>query len=85
MGGGGAYSSIAVNINDLYISYYDDYDEELKFVKSTNGGSTWATMIVDNDCWGDTSITVDGDNVYVSYHANGKLKFAKSGDKGETW
>ena len=40
-GDAGKYNSIAVDGSNIYISYLDYYNGDLKFVKSTDGGKTW--------------------------------------------
>ncbi|MFC3193407.1 hypothetical protein ACFODZ_04020 [Marinicella sediminis] len=61
---------------------------------STDGGATWATMIeIDGDNQNDKEfIHVDRsptsphkDNVYITYHKNNVMQFARSTDFGETW
>jgi glucose uptake protein GlcU len=88
----GSYSSLVVDGDNLYISYYDATNGDLKFAKSTDGGATWPLGNFETiDSVGDvgwyTSIAVNGTNVYISYldDTNGTLKFAKSTDGGYTW
>jgi len=90
----GSYTSIAVDGSNVYISYLDITNINLKFAKSEDGGASWLTSpaidpVVDetNNVGEYTSIAVDGSNVYISYRdfTNGNLKFAKSTDGGATW
>ncbi|MEZ5472321.1 MAG: hypothetical protein R3E90_11100 [Marinicella sp.] len=61
---------------------------------SDDGGQTWAPMItIDGDQQNDKEfIHVDRsptspfrDNVYITYHKNNQMRFARSTDHGETW
>ena len=90
----GAYTSIAADGNNVYISYYEGtaFNEALKFAKSINGGINWSTVItVDGGGSyrvGETSsIAVKGSNVYISYYnfENKSLRFARSIDGGANW
>jgi hypothetical protein len=88
----GLYTSIAVNGDNVYVSYFDSTNMDLKFARSTDGGATWsAGNIKAVDSAGDvgyfTSIKADGSNIYISYldGTNNELKIAKSTDSGATW
>lgn len=89
----GQYTSIATpdGGTTIYISHYDATNGDLRLSKSTNGGTSWASSVVDNTAGATvgqyTSIAVDGSNVYISYYdvTNGNLKIAKSLDGGATW
>jgi hypothetical protein len=88
----GEYTSIALNSSNVYISYFDDTNNDLKFTKSTDNGNTWEPgniKTVDSIGYiGDfISMAVDGLNIYISYHdfGNNDLKFIKSTDGGNTW
>jgi len=87
----GQYTSIAVDGSNVYISYYDQTNADLKFAKSINGGDSWlAGNIKTVDSTGFfgsyTSIAVNGSNVYISYYGGADgLKVAKSIDGGATW
>jgi hypothetical protein len=37
----GAFTSIAVSGSNVYISYWDGTNSDLKFAKSIDGGATW--------------------------------------------
>jgi hypothetical protein len=60
------------------------------FAKSTDGGSSWATSVVDSQgsFRGPSSIDApDASNVFISYKdsVNSDLRFAKSTDGGSSW
>jgi hypothetical protein len=88
----GKHTSLAVSGNEVYISYFDETNSDLKFAKSTDGGTTWPSgniKTVDSSgivgsC---TSLAVSGNEVYIGYldSTNYNLKFAKSTDGGATW
>src|SRR3989344_5391954 len=86
----GVYTSIAVSGSNIYISYRDNTNLNLKFAKSTDGGATWNTKTIDSlgNTGNYTSIAApDANNIYISYRdsTNGDLKFVKSNDGGATW
>src|SRR3989344_5116507 len=88
----GQYSSIEADGSNVYISYRDVTNTNLKFAKSTDGGATWPPAdikIVDapGNIGVYPSIAVSGSNIYISYrdNTNLNLKFAKSTDGGATW
>ncbi len=85
----GYYSSIAANGNSVYLAYYENSSEALRFSKSTDGGDTWGTqLMVDTGSMGSyPAIAVSGSYVYVSYYdaANGHIKVAASTDGGQNW
>src|SRR5206468_852907 len=73
---------------------------ELRVARTTDGGDTWAILVVDPDAIEeadtvDGSVSIDGDRastIYVAYHvrssglfADMKLKVARSTDDGTTW
>jgi hypothetical protein len=83
-------SSIVIESNNIYISYFDCTNGDLRFAKSTDGGATWQTLTIDagvNTSGTRTSIAADENNIYISYwdKTNCDLKFAKSTDYGNTW
>jgi hypothetical protein len=81
----GENTSIAVNGSNVYISYYDDANDDLKLAKSTDSGITWTTANLDVDISGEeSSIGVNDSNVYICYHTHG-LDISRSTDGGVTW
>jgi hypothetical protein len=90
-------TSLAVEENNVYISYYDAWYGDLKFAKSVDGGATWPkeniktvdragerTIVGEN-----TSLAVKGKTIYIGYwqevFGRNILMFAKSPDGGATW
>ncbi|TAL35946.1 MAG: exo-alpha-sialidase [Spirochaetes bacterium] len=85
VGSVGRESSIALNGNNVYLSYYDDTNYDLKFGKSIDSGVSWNKSVISTDCDRDkTAIRVNGSDVYICYKYS-TLKFAKSTDGGATW
>jgi hypothetical protein len=91
MSGIGSFSSLAVSGDDLHISYYNETDKDLVFIRSPDGGATWPDGRKSVDTTGDvgwfTSIGLSGSVVLISYYdsTNGNLKIARSIDGGVTW
>ena len=91
LGGGGSYTSLSTDASNNYLmSYYDSNYGDLKFAKSTDGGTTWTNSTVDSE--GNigtyTSITTDpSGNYLISYYdvGNQDLKVAKSTNGGVSW
>jgi hypothetical protein len=88
----GQYASIAVDGSNVFISYYDGTNGDLKFAKSSDGGATWPSGdIVTVDSSGNvgywTAIAASGSTVIISYLdvTNNDLKFARSTDGGASW
>jgi hypothetical protein len=88
----GDVTSIAISGSEVYISYYDTTNQDLKLARSSDGGVTWPAgdiQTVDSagDVGYDTSIALDGSKVYISYTdwTYGDLKLAQSTDEGATW
>jgi len=87
----GKYSSICVDGQNVYISYYDETNANLKLKKSSNGGYTWSTYTVDEtgDVGKYSSITVYGGTISIAYYDastnNGNLKLAESINGGTSW
>jgi hypothetical protein len=88
----GKFNSIAVDGNNIYISYYQATTYDLKFTKSADEGVSWPVgNIVTVDPTGDVgaynSISTYNGTVFISYddNTNDSVKLAKSTDGGETW
>jgi photosystem II stability/assembly factor-like uncharacterized protein len=84
----------ALDKENVFISYQGTPSAtiwDVRFAKSTDGGNTWTTNIVDPDNFVnylETDIhAVDTDNIFISYYSESpsKMKFAKSIDGGNTW
>ncbi|QQG40289.1 MAG: exo-alpha-sialidase [Candidatus Aenigmatarchaeota archaeon] len=84
----------AFNDTVVYLSYKDGTDNDLRVMKTTDGGTTWATTNgsspVDSagDVGSDSSIiAIDANTVYVAYRytTEADLKVAKTTDGGTTW
>src|SRR3989344_81452 len=88
---GQATSISAIDTSNIFISYRDTTNLDLKFAKSTDGGLNWTTQVVDSTAsvGAFTSIsTIDANNIFISYYDGGSatnLKFAKSTDAGSNW
>lgn len=68
--GTGSYSSIAYYDSYIFISYIDEINGKLKFIKGENDGGdgTWETSQTLDDAWvANTSIYVDAPYVYITY------------------
>jgi hypothetical protein len=83
-------NSICGYSTNVYISYYDSTNSNLKFAKSTDYGDTWLPgniETIDSDSGSCSSIAVSVSNVYISYYnnLNQDLKFTKSSNAGSTW
>jgi hypothetical protein len=83
------YSSIGVYQANVYISYYDVFNQDLKLAVSPNGGFDWTTLIVDSagDVGQYCSLCVRENKLYISYYdvTNQNLKLAQSPDGGQNW
>jgi len=89
----GYFSSIASDGTNIYIAYYNETSDDLRFIKNTNSGASqdWSTPItidstgtVGKEC----SIVLTEDNIiYISYvdSTNHYLKLARSTDSGTNW
>lgn len=84
------WSLTVLDENNLIVSYYDTDPDDLRFAKSTNGGTSWTTSAVDTS--GDVGINnsisfADSDNFFIGYHDTGtqNVEFARSIDVGTSW
>lgn len=84
----GQYTSVALdNSNNIYVSYFDETNDDLKFARRTAG--VWSTTVVDsaNSVGWDTSIALNASsNPRISYYdiTNQDLKFGYSNGGGWT-
>ena len=92
IGVNGKASSMAVQGDSVYISYFDSKNSDLKFVWSDDLGVTFKkenvrTIDSDGNVGSFSSIAVLGDEIFVSFYDMSKknLKFARSSDRGRTW
>jgi hypothetical protein len=62
-----------LDANTIYVSYYCyAAADDLKFAKSTDGGSTWTPQVIDGTIGGDTSLVAVGVNaIYIGYEDAG--------------
>ena len=87
----GNFNSIHGSGTNLFISYYDATNDQLKVAKSFDSGNSWQPSdisIVTTSGGGQfTSLLSQGPNIFVSHHnaSSGTLDFARSGDNGITW
>ncbi len=65
----GQYASIAFSNCEVYVSYQDSVNADVKLAKSTDGGASFKSSIVESTgtVGQDSSIAVDGNSVYISY------------------
>ena len=63
----GTYTSLAVDSSNVYISYSNNSNDDLKFAKSVDGGNNWISTLPTGDVGLHTSLTVDDSNIYISY------------------
>lgn len=89
----GHFLDMAVKANDsLYVCYDLASSQDLRFAKSTNGGTTFTgALSVDTGgqvgTYCDIAVDTTGNRVYIAYYdfTNGNLKFARSDNDGVTW
>ena len=91
----GRHNSLALSADGqkVYISYLDDTNDQLRFIRSDDGGRTWnaSLLVTDKSCTGRTSLALSGSSVFVGFHGNSGLNgypdlmFARSDDHGATW
>lgn len=83
------HNSIAVNGANVYIAYYDDATNSLKFARSTDAGINWTLSTVDNlgNVGQFNSMVADGSGIYIAYYdvANKDAKMAISTDGGASF
>lgn len=85
----GIHPSLTLSNKNLYVSYYDDTEKNLKFAKSTDEGNQWFSAVVDSigTVGKFSSIAVEDENVYIAYTCSteNQIKLAHSTDGGLTW
>jgi len=80
---------------NIYISYYDDYGNNLKVAKSTNKGLDWELQLVDSISNADYDITYKSninyynDAIEILYNLvilnDNKMKYAKKANDDQDW
>jgi len=88
----GSYSSIARTVDNIYMSYHDDGNDDLKFARSEDSGATWPESYIRTvDSIGnvgvESKIDVFMGTIAITYRDvdNDTLKLALSSDYGDTW
>ena len=90
----GKYTSLEVNGDSVYISYHNgpdtmDATDCLKFARSDDSGYTWlgenTKTIVSNYCGYQTSLALNGNNIFISYISSSQMYGTYSDDNGSTW
>ncbi len=85
----GRDTSIAIDSNDKpHISYVEykynaQGDLEYHYVKHAYKNSNWDTEIIDTNSGGQTSMAIDGTDIYVTYTSSGNLRYAVK--QGASW
>jgi hypothetical protein len=82
----GLYTSITASGSDIYVSYYEDLNYNLKLAHYD--GLSWTKHVVDTNGVGQySSVGLQGSTAWVSYYdvVNGDLKVASSSDAGAHW
>ncbi|MEK7187833.1 MAG: hypothetical protein AAB691_03245 [Patescibacteria group bacterium] len=84
----GQYTSIASpQPNIAYVCYYDQQDDDLEFVWTTNYGASWTTSTLDSVITGGSHCSIDApsaNTIFISYYSktnginDGQLKFIRS-------
>jgi len=75
--------------DNVYVVWREAND--IRFVNSTDGGSTFPNTAIDigntgiSSATGDPKIVVDGDNVYTVWREDSDIKFIPSNDNGENF
>jgi hypothetical protein len=92
--GGGAFPSVAISGNNLYVAWQDDRDGNVEIYckRSADRGATWGADIRLTNAAGRSqypSIAVSGNNVHVAWqderHGNWEIYYKRSTDGGATW
>lgn len=84
----GLHTSIsAVGANNVFISYRDDTNTDLKVANTSDGGVTWSTSIVNilfSSSHGTSIDMVDSNTIYIA-HTDGDAEIYKSTNGGNSW
>lgn len=84
-----SFTSLDVECNDVYISYYDVTNQNLKFAHSGNAGENWSNQTLDStlNVGAFTSLATSGGNIYISYYdqSSSNLKMARSTNLADYW
>ncbi len=82
-------AALGVNVNTLYLLYYDSVARKLCLQKSPDKGKTWgAPYIVDNttDYYNTSNnLVVDGANLYIVYQRSDSVYFVQVTDGGSSF
>ena len=85
----GDYNSLALDGTNLYITYFDETNFELKLAFSTDDGGSWSFRVIDTagQTGTATALVAVGTNLYVAYttYSSDEIRFAKSNDGGLSW
>lgn len=81
--------SIGASDAGVFISYYDNSNNDLMLLKSNDGWTGWTITTIDSagSVGTNNSIAVSGNYVFIAYYdyTNGDLDLARSYDAGSTW
>ena len=86
----GDYTAAATDGTNVYIAYYSSAGDDLYFVRSSDGGTTWDAPVA-IDRIGDVGLHVSmfrkNNSLFISYYdnTNDDLKVAISTNQGDTW
>ncbi|GBD34349.1 hypothetical protein HRbin35_00061 [bacterium HR35] len=87
----GWYSSLdAVDSNNIYIAHYDGINLDLRFCRTSNGGTTWNCGVIETtgDIGRKPSIKAFNNNyIYIAHRdeTNNQLRFCRTTDGGTSW
>ncbi len=83
----GRHLDMHISGSDIALSYTDFTDSTARFIRSTNGGTSWLTPVVvrSSVAQAETSLAISGTNAYLSYRRSGGYSISVSTDGGLTW
>lgn len=85
----GQMPSLGTDGTNVYVSYGDGDNYNVKFASSQDGGLSWSTQTLDaqGNVGLDSSLVVDETDVYISYPESitGDIRLRTSGDGGSSW